>query len=152
MITKRKTTTRKPQRGFYVLERNEALEVALKALLTLRQIAKTKPVEEHRGLMAVLGMTECALNRILQFSESNFSDEAWGHYTAEAVPEGLEETRQLAKKSLNCLLKILKDARADYSVEEKDCTRLDDALDDIARKLTELLPPPGAPRKTALPF
>ena len=45
----------------------------------------------------------------------------------------------------------MKDARADLSVEEGHCIRLDQTLDLVEEKLNDLLPPPGAPPKAKLP-
>ena len=69
---------------------------------------------------------------------------------AQPVPADLGEARKAAAVAVKVLRKILKDARADLSVQESQCKRLDDVLDHVEEKLNELLPPPGAPRTAKL--
>lgn len=71
---------------------------------------------------------------------------------AETVPADLGNARKAAKGAVKVLREILKDARADLSVDEYQCNRLDNALDLVEQELNNLLPPPGAPPKAKLPF
>ena len=156
-MTKQKNRTTqgaRPKRGFAVLDRDAALIAAAGAVGLLRGLSKvaTNSAAWRCGLGNVLGIVETELNDLLLFSNSSrLPDELFGDPGGESVPADLAEARKDATGAVKVLRKILKDARADLSVEEYQCIRLDQALDQVEIKLNKLLPPPGAPPKAKLP-
>ena len=79
-------------------------------------------------------------------------DDLFGDAEAVAVPADLGKARKDAAGAVKVLRNILKNARADLSVDGAQCNRLDNALDVVEQELNSLLPPPGAPPKAKLPF
>jgi hypothetical protein len=63
-----------------------------------------------------------------------------------------ERARKDAPAALKVLRRILKEARADLSVHEYQCNRLEYALDRVDEELNEMLPPPDAKPSARLPF
>ena len=63
-----------------------------------------------------------------------------------------EKARKDARPAVKVLRRILKDARADLSVPELACNRLDHALDLVEEELNDLLPAPGSRPSPKLPF
>ncbi len=62
-----------------------------------------------------------------------------------------DKARKDAPAAVKVLRRIAKDARADLSVDEILCNRLDYALDLVDQELNELLPSPGAAPQAKLP-
>lgn len=156
-MTKQKNRTTqgaRPKRGFAVLDRDAALIAAAGAVGLLRGLSKfaTNSAAWRCGLGNVLGIVEAELNDILLFSSAlRLPEDLFSSADAESVPADLGEARKAAKKAVDALRQILQDARADLSVDESQCNRLDNALDRLEEELNRLLPPPGAPPKAKLP-
>ncbi len=144
-----KAATRTPRRGFCVLDREEALKQAVKAVAELREIARRKPDDESISLKTALHALEPALNSILQFSGEPFSDDLFSGIVVNPNPADLEQIRKRAAGTVKVLRNVLKDARADLSVAETECAEFDAAIYSVEN---ELLPPPGASPKARLPF
>ena len=147
-----KIKTKKLKRGFCVLDRERDLKLAVEAIATLREFKKREHPVLGLGLDGALQVVEPILNSILRFSSEKFPDELFDRVVPRPIPEDLSQARKTAAVEVKTLRKILKEARADLSVPENECTQLDNALDLVERKLNELLPPPGAPQKAILPF
>ena len=153
--TKQKPTQRaNSKRGFALLDRDDAVKVAAGAVGLLRQLSKfaTSPTVWRCGLDHALELLEMELNDILLFSSaSRLPEHLFGDADVKSVPADLADARNAAAGAVKVLRQILKDARADLSVDESQCNRLDDALDLVEQELNDLLPPPGAPPKAKLP-
>ena len=148
------STKKKVKRGFAILDRNQALKSAAKAISPLRGLSKfeSSPTAWRCGLGYALELLEGELNDILLFSiAKQLPDELFGDAEAMAVPTDLGEARKAAAGAVKVLQKLLKDARADLSVGEHDCNELDSAIDRVEVALNDLLLPPGAPPKAKLP-
>jgi hypothetical protein len=142
----------KAKRGFAVLDREEALKSAAVAVGLLRHLSKFAPslAAWRCGLGYALELVEGEVNNILRFSGAGrLPDDLFGE--PQRVPIELGDIRKSAKKAVDALRQILQDARADLSVDESQCNRLDNALDRLEEELNRLLPPPGAPPKAKLP-
>jgi hypothetical protein len=153
--TKPRATPAKAKRGFAVLDRADAIEVAAAAVGLLRNLFTFAPSSAawRCGLDYALELVETQLNDILLFSNANrLPDDLFGDAEAVAVPADLGKARKNAAGAVKVLRKILKDARADLSVPGDQCNCLDYALDLLEEALNELLPPPGAPTGAKLPF
>ena len=149
------STKKKVKRGFAILNRNQALKSAAKAINPLRELSKfeSSPTAWRCGLGYALEMVETQLNDILLFScAKRLPDDLFGGAEAVAVPADLGKARKDAAGAVKVVQKILRDARADLSVDEYQCNRLDNALDLVEQELNNLLPPPGAPTGAKLPF
>jgi hypothetical protein len=145
----------KGKRGFAVLDRAEALNVAAGAVALLRTLFKfaRSSAAWRGGLGYALELLEVELNDILLFSSAKrLPDDLFGDAEAVPVPADLGKGRQDAAGAVKVLKKILRDARADLSVDGAQCNRLEIALDLVEQELNNLLPPPGAPPKAKLPF
>jgi hypothetical protein len=149
---KRKKVFMKPttkRRGFSVLDRPKALKATAGAVGLLRNVFK----DATKAVGYALELVEGALADVLLFSsDSRLPDVVIGDAEAVAVPTDLEQARKAASGAVKVLRKILRDARGDLSVDESQCSGLDNALDRLEEALNELLPPPGAPRRPKLPF
>lgn len=157
-MTKHKTRTNKQgakaKRGFAVLDRDADLKAAVGAVGLLRTLLKfaTSPSAWRCGLDHALELLETELNDILLFSSAKrLPEDLFSDTDAESVPADLADARKVAAGAVKVLRKSLQDARADLSVDESQCNRLDDALDLVEQELNSLLPPPGAPPKAKLP-
>lgn len=151
MATQKRTASQRknPKRSFARLGRENALEAAAGAVGLLRKIFNGAP----RAAGYALELVETQLNDILLFASSKrLPDEIFCDVEAVAVPTELAQARKSAAGAMKALRKTLEDARADLSVDESQCTGLDDALDLLEQALNVLLPPPGAPRRPKLPF
>ena len=149
------STKKTVKRGFAVLDRDEALKAAAKAINTLRGLSKfqSSPTAWRCGLGYALEMVETQLNDILLFScAKRLPDDLFGGAEAVAVPADLGKARKDAAGAVKVLRNILKGARTDLSVDGAQCNRLENALDLVEQELNNLLPPPGAPPKAKLPF
>ena len=62
-----------------------------------------------------------------------------------------DKARKEAPVAVKALRRISKAARADLSVNEIQCNRLDHALDLVEEELNDILPPPDSPPKAKLP-
>ena len=153
--TKPRATPAKAKRGFAVLDRADAIEVAAAAVGLLRTLFKFARSSSawRGGLGYALELLEVELNDILLFSSAKrLPDDLLGDAEAVAVPADLGEARKDAAGAVKVLKNILQDARDDLSVNGAQCYRLDNALDRLEEELNRLLPPPGAPPRAKLPF
>jgi len=146
------TPITRAKRRFCVLDRAASLVLAVKAIAELRAVAESKDANESIGLTAALQALEQALNCILQYSYSKFSEELFYGVVVDPLPIDVEKVRMRAASSVKSVRKVLKDARGDLSVDEVDCTRLDANIGFIEERLNDLLPPQGAPKGACLPF
>ena len=152
--TRRKKPGAKTKRGFAVLDRDDAIKAAAGAVGLLRTLFKfaISPAGWRCGLGIALELLEVELNDILLYSGANrLPDNSLGDAEPVAVPADLGRTRKDAAGAVKVLKKSLKDARADLSLDESQCNRLDNALDLVEQELNNPLPPPGAPPKAKLP-
>ena len=152
---KNKAPGKKPKRGFAVLDREKALKSAADAIRIFRALSKfgTSTAAWRCGLGYALELLEVELNDILLFSSAKcLPDDLFGDAEAVPVPADLGKGRKDAAGAVKVLKKILRDARADLSVDGAQCNRLENALDLLEEGLNELLPPPGAPPRAKLPF
>jgi len=148
------STKKNVKRGFAILDRNQALKSAAKAINTLRGLSKfeSSPTAWRCGLDYALELVEAQLNDILLFSDAKrLPDDLFGDAEAVAFPADLGKARKDEAGAVKVLRNILKDARADLSVDESQCKGLDNALDVVEQELNTLLPPPGSPPKAKLP-
>jgi hypothetical protein len=152
---KRTTQGTKAKRGFAILDRDDAVKAAAAAVGILRELSRFSagPAAWRCGLDNALGMVETELNDILFFSSAvRLPEHLFCSADAESVAADLGDARKDAAGAVKVLQKLLRDARADLSVDEYQCNRLDNAIDLIEQELNKLLPPPGAPPKAKLPF
>jgi hypothetical protein len=149
-----KTLKSKAKRGFAMLDRDEALKAATGAVGLLRRLFKfaTSSAAWRSGLGNALELLELELNDILLFSSTKrLPDNLLCDSEAEATLSNLGDARKEAAGAVKVLQTILRDARADLSVDESQCYGLDCALDRLEEELNRLLPPPGSPPKAKLP-
>ena len=121
----------------------------------LRRLFKfaIRPAAWRCGLGNALVLLELELSEILLFSTAKrLPEHLFCDSEAGAAPSELGKARKEAAGAVKVLRKILKDARADLSVDESLCNLMDNAIDLVEQELNKLLPPPGAPPKAKLPF
>ena len=124
MSSPKKTT----KRGFAVLDREKGLRSAAGAISILRGLSKfeSNPAAWRCGLNYALELVETELNDILLFSGGNrLPDCLFCDLEAESAPSDLGNARKAAKGAVKVLRKILRDARADLSVNQGQADRLD---------------------------
>ena len=151
----KRTQGTKVKRGFAVLDRDEALKAAAGAVGILRELSRfsSGPAAWRCGLGNALELLEAELKEILLVASSSQPPEPlFCDADADSVPADLGKARKDAAGAVKVVQEILRDARADLSVDEYQCNRLDNALDRLEEELNRLLPPPGAPPKAKLPF
>lgn len=147
-------TRRTLKRGFAVLDRDKSLKSAAVAVRSLRSLSTfaTSAAVWRIGLGTALELVEGQLDDILLFSSAKrLADDVLGDAESVAVPVDLGEARKSAAGAVKVLRRVLKDARADLSVDESQCHGLDDTLDRLEEALNELLPPPGSRPRAKLP-
>jgi hypothetical protein len=145
----------KAKRGFAVLDRDETVKAAAAAVGLLRSLVTfaTSSAAWRCGLGYALELVETQLNDILLFSSaSRLPEHLFCDAEDEKVPSDVGKARKDAAGAVKMLRNILKDARADLSVDAYQSNRLDNALDLVEQELNNLLPPPGAPTGAKLPF
>ena len=145
----------KTKRGFATLDRDDAVKAAAPAVGLLRSLFTfaTSTAAGRCGLGNTLELMETQLNDILLFSSaSRLPEHLFCDADGEKVPSDVGKARKDAAEAVKMLRNILKDARADLSVDEYQCNRLDSALDLVEQELNNLLPPPSSPPKAKLPF
>jgi hypothetical protein len=144
----------KATRGFAVLDRDKSLKSATGAVQALRGLSvyAASVAAWQCGLGYALELVECQLNDILLFSSSNrLPDELFLGGVAVPVVAEVGQVRRDAAAAVKVFRRLWKDARADLSVDESQCNRLEQALDQVEVKLNELLPPPGKAPRAKLP-
>ena len=152
---KRTTPGTKAKRGFAVLDREEALKAAAGAVGILRELSRfsTGSAAWRCGLGNALDLLEAELKDILLVASSSQPPEPlFCDGDADSVPADLGKARKDAAGAVKVVQRILRDARADLSVDASQCNGLDNALALVEQELNNLLPPPGAPPRAKLPF
>jgi hypothetical protein len=145
----KKTQGTKAKRGFAILDRDEAVKAAAAAVGLLRTLFKfaISPAAWLCGLDHALELLETELNDTLLFSSAKrLPDRLFSDADAEPVPADVGEARKAAAGAVKVLRGISQDARADLSVDEFQCNRLDNALDRLEEELAL------SENSTAVPF